>query len=46
MRLSNIRSVCSDVNEIYETTIRRDRRHQARIDREASLKGAQCIFRG
>lgn len=46
MRLSNIRSVCPDVTEIYETTIRRDRRHQARIDREASLKGAQCIFRG
>jgi acyl-coenzyme A synthetase/AMP-(fatty) acid ligase len=46
IRLSNIRSVCPDVSEIYETTIRRDRRHQARIDREASLKGAKCIFRG
>jgi acyl-CoA synthetase (AMP-forming)/AMP-acid ligase II len=46
MRVANIRSVCSDVTEIHETTIRRDRRHQARIDREASLKGATCIYRG
>ncbi|WP_141735263.1 AMP-binding protein [Oligoflexus tunisiensis] len=46
VRLSTIRSVCPDVKMIYETTIRRDRRHQARIDREASLKGATCVYRG
>ncbi|MDQ3230302.1 MAG: AMP-binding protein [Pseudobdellovibrionaceae bacterium] len=46
VRISNIRSVCPDVTSIYQTTIRRDRRHQARIDRDASLKGASCIYRG
>jgi acyl-CoA synthetase (AMP-forming)/AMP-acid ligase II len=45
-RLSNVLSVCPDIKRIFETTIRRDRRHQARIDREASLKGAACIYRG
>jgi hypothetical protein len=45
-RVSNIRSVCPEASAIYECTIRRDRRHQARIDREASLKGATCIYRG
>lgn len=46
LRVSNVRSVCPDVQTIYQTIIRRDRRHQARIDRDASLKGAACVFRG
>ncbi len=45
-RISSILRVCPDTQSIFQTIIRRDRRHQARIDREASLKGASCIYRG
>ncbi|MCX6130647.1 MAG: AMP-binding protein [Proteobacteria bacterium] len=44
--LVSLKAVFPQIPKIFQTTIRRDLRHRARIDRDASLKGAKCLFDG